>query len=324
MQCEYCKNLFTSLGSLNAHRKSAKYCTVLQIHKKPNQFICVYCDKEFTQQVSLNYHLNICKEQKKEYYDEKDNENKQIIDNLKLENKNIIEKYEEIINNLKLENKNNAEIINKLKIENKCISDINTILLNQKKINKTPIPQNKPKLEKLGILTYKHMEEQVKNLTIEHVENGVDGYVDFAIKNIFNDKIICTDYSRKIVKYKIDKDSVITDSGMKTLTQLFFKSIYNRCIELKNEIFDKIKKKYEHIDFNIELDLDINQDKIHIKIAKKIKQDMDMVQKSSKGIKTKLSTRFIDIICSKMSCRMFNGDLFENDLHILDDNKNFI
>ncbi len=309
MECEFCKHIFTSKSILNMHKKTAKYCIILQ-NKNTALFICEFCNKEFAQNKNLDYHLNICKkhkEHKENLHNIKNNNDKETyekkIHDLELEIKNNKEKYENVVKQYETEIKNitdnyNKKILEQQQIyhdtENKHKNDMIQILNNKSEkyidiaIKKpTNITQINNKIEKLEILTYKHMEEQVQNLTTEHVEKGIAGYVDYALKNVFKDKLACSDYSRKIVKYKTDKDTVVTDSGMRIITPLFFKSISSKNIELKNEIIHKIP--------------DYITGKIKSLMIEKIKKTADMVQESSKGIKTNLSTGFTELICSKIS-----------------------
>ena len=59
MECQFCKNKFTTLKILTTHQKSAKYCIKLQ-GVKGKYFNCDFCIKKFTQKVDLQRHYTIC------------------------------------------------------------------------------------------------------------------------------------------------------------------------------------------------------------------------------------------------------------------------
>ena len=106
--CEFCKKVYTTISSLNYHKKSAKFC--LELQKQSNnenieikQHNCEYCDKSFTQKTPLLNHLIICNV--KSYKDKIDNK----IEELK-------EEYERKINDLKI---NNENLLFEFKVENK-------------------------------------------------------------------------------------------------------------------------------------------------------------------------------------------------------------
>ena len=63
MECEYCEKFFSSISSLNNHKKTAKYCLKLQNKKDDlNNFKCDDCSKVFYIKQHLSIHLQSCKE----------------------------------------------------------------------------------------------------------------------------------------------------------------------------------------------------------------------------------------------------------------------
>ena len=60
MNCKWCKNKFVNKTSLNNHQKTAKYCLKLQ-GKKPDNYSCIYCQKNFSRKYDLQRHQNRCK-----------------------------------------------------------------------------------------------------------------------------------------------------------------------------------------------------------------------------------------------------------------------
>ena len=64
MECQYCKNIFSSKANLNTHQKRARYCLKIQgVHQLENACIykCDGCNKEFIKKYDYHRHLAICK-----------------------------------------------------------------------------------------------------------------------------------------------------------------------------------------------------------------------------------------------------------------------
>lgn len=51
---------------------------------------------------------------------------------------------------------------------------------------------------------------------MDHIKRGVLGYAEFATNFPLNNKIVCTDLSRKKIKYKTSKNDVKTDVNMRS------------------------------------------------------------------------------------------------------------
>ena len=66
MDCDFCKKTFASKSNLYTHQKTAKFCLKLQGKDNEKKFDCKYCDKVLTQRSSLEDHLVICKEKRRE------------------------------------------------------------------------------------------------------------------------------------------------------------------------------------------------------------------------------------------------------------------
>jgi hypothetical protein len=72
MQCQYCNKTYSTMGNLVHHKKTAKYCLILQnkLEKKIESFDCSICQKPFTSKFNLSRHTTICT--RKEKYTEKE------------------------------------------------------------------------------------------------------------------------------------------------------------------------------------------------------------------------------------------------------------
>ncbi len=121
--CEFCNNSYTSVSSLNYHKKSTKFC--IEIQKKNNilpieninDFSCEFCEKKFVTKSSFGIHLMSC--DVKKYKDKIDKE-------YSLFKKEVELKYKDYENQLleykiKLELKD--EKLKKLEEINKKIAD---------------------------------------------------------------------------------------------------------------------------------------------------------------------------------------------------------
>jgi len=52
MECEYCNKKFSTIGNLNKHKSSAKYCMKIR-GEKIQQFTCELCDNQYASKSSL-------------------------------------------------------------------------------------------------------------------------------------------------------------------------------------------------------------------------------------------------------------------------------
>ena len=70
MECIFCKIVFSSRSVLNRHIQTNKKCLKIQVDQEQpinkRLFKCESCKKELTSKKMLEYHINICKEKKKQ------------------------------------------------------------------------------------------------------------------------------------------------------------------------------------------------------------------------------------------------------------------
>ena len=125
------------------------------------------------------------------------------------------------------------------KIENLAITAIKrpTIQNTQQRYNTI--------INNLTPITEEHLKEQAQYLTIDHIKNGVDGYVKYALDHPLKDKIICTDFSRRKIKYKDDDGNVIEDPEMINLTQKLFQAIKDKNSQLVSEYIIELKERFD-------------------------------------------------------------------------------
>jgi hypothetical protein len=93
-------------------------------------------------------------------------------------------------------------------------------------------------------VTDEHLIDSVPNLTIDHIIKGPEGYAEYALEYPLKDRMVCSDYSRRKVKFKDNNGVVITDPEMTVLAVKFFESIKEKNKELickyANELKDKL------------------------------------------------------------------------------------
>ena len=92
-------------------------------------------------------------------------------------------------------------------------------------------------------MTDEHLLDSVPNLTIDHIIKGPEGYAEYALEYPLKDRVLCSDYSRRKVKFKDKDGKVITDPEMTTLAVKFFESIKDKNRELIRRYANEAKEK---------------------------------------------------------------------------------
>ena len=64
--------------------------------------------------------------------------------------------------------------------------------------------------------------DNVQHLTIDHIKKGAEGYAEYALEYPLKDKLLCSDFSRRKVKFKDKDGNIITDPEMTNLARKFF------------------------------------------------------------------------------------------------------
>ncbi len=240
IECEFCKHTFTSKSNYNIHLKSAKFCLKLRGIESNKSFICSCCNKTYLTADILQKHYAICsnhysykqlnflKKESKEQIelfeiqlDKVMNENKRL--------KNEHEKYEQKLKDLQDRYDKLTELVvtRPITINNNTTDNSTTHIRNNIIQNLQPITQN-------------DLDIQANNLTVEHIKNGADGYVQFFLEFPLKDKLVCTDLSRKIVKYKNEDGILVTEPNMVNITKKAVSSIKNKKDELIQPLLDEL------------------------------------------------------------------------------------
>ena len=216
--CQHCKSNFISIRSLTHHLKNAKYCLSLQ-GKTTEKYKCTGgCEKSFATNSWLIQHQVTC-------FDFQINI--------------VKEKYENEIAQLRTQLAEKDNTIKELAEKAIANAKPTTITNNTNNNNTTNIVNN------LQIISEDHIKDHVKNLTLEHIKKGAIGYSEYFLEYPLKERIVCTDYARRKIKYKNENGEIVVDPEMTTLSDLLFKSIKERNRELTvqytNELTDKFK-----------------------------------------------------------------------------------
>ena len=225
--CEFCKKSFKTVSNLLNHKRTAKYC--LELRNKTNEeFICKYCNKNFSTKNWRDTHVKKCVNALDFYKNENSNYEKDI------EKLNEKLKYQET--QLQEKDKQIADLQNKLEnIAIKAATKPTHVQNNNQRINQI--------INNLIPITQEHLKEQAEYLTLDHIKNGASGYVQYALDYPLKDRVACTDYSRKKIKYKDEKGDIIDDPEMTKLTEKLFKVIKEKNTLLIDEYMDEIQRK---------------------------------------------------------------------------------
>ena len=214
--CQYCQKELKHERTLIKHQKTAKYC--LKIQTKITDYKCV-CGIEYTSEKCFETHKITCVKYQVSEVSKQYEEKLRIKDEKILEKDDIISQKDDKIDELE----DKIEALH-FKLENKATVTNNIFI---------------QKIEKMESLTSSHMEDCVKYLNEGHVMNGAQGMVDYALEYPIKDRVICTDSSRRKIKYKDSDMEIISDPGCQKLIQELVSANRDRIHEIYLEIYDK-------------------------------------------------------------------------------------
>ena len=207
--------MFTSKNGLLKHQRRTAYC--LQIQGKENQLYRCTCGKEYTLKTSLHRHQSLCTKEAntpEPSPTESKNDNQEEL--LRL----VIDKYGDMVKDLQKQ-------ITELAANRPAANNRNMVMQN------------------LQPITDEALQEHLNHLTLNFIQNGAKGYADFAGNYPFKDKVLCTDRSRRKIKYK-DGDGELTDDG-RVLAQRFFQAISERNTEILNQAYSDLHHEMQSI-----------------------------------------------------------------------------
>ena len=293
MFCEYCKNEFKTISSLNKHINNAKYCLAIQNKKKETQiFICNYCDKNFTGKSGLKTHLISCKDKiyKEQIEFIKNEKDKEIKKNLY-----IIEKLEDRNNKYLEQIKEQKEHIKELedRIERLGIKAIN------KSGNITTNNNNTINMELNNFMSQDYIDNKIGNkFSDKYIINGMKSIAQFVYDHVIRTEdgtllYGCYDSSRKIFKYKDNTGTEVKDIKAQKLIGLIQPGLKKQTKVLYDFFF------LEHEDLE----------------KKETERELDKNERKEKEKMRYLKDKTVEIVTELNE--MGNNNKFSNELAIL-------
>ncbi len=291
--CNFCNKTLSSKGSLSNHINKSKRCisqrTKTKTKTKTSTFKCNFCNKIFRSKQSLKKHTVKCismykkkiEEQKEEYekkleeqkdeYEKKLKEQEEYKKKLEEEKEEQEEKYEKILKEQKEEYESKIRELQD-KLENIAI-----------KAATKPTTQHTNYIQNnLQPLTNADFTKYLDKLTPNTLINGYEGLGKYALEYPLNNRVICVDFSRKIVKFKNEAGELVNDPEMTDICERFFDSITDKSKNISNEI-------------------DNNEDDVYKAIfSKQISQIAKEIRFTGEGGDTKLKRDFVNYICKRV------------------------
>jgi len=258
--CQYCNKEYSNKSNLTKHQTTTKKCLNIQKSMKinTNNFLCQYCDKEFVGKDSMIKHENICKNKKYEV---------QLL-------QSTLEKCQTELEKYKIENKKLQEEVTFLKATNQVYNEISknnhSITINNKTNNN--YSKNITFNSSLNLNDIDTISNIINNkYDIEHLLQGQKGIAHFILENFLKDddgnlKYICSDPSRKVFNYQTEEGIVEKDLSANKLTNCIVAGgIKEKTINLACKWYTKSDYSIDHDKFRIavknqESILEIDQD----------------------------------------------------------------
>jgi len=155
-------------------------------------------------------------------------------------------------------------------------------------------------------ITYDFMKEQSQFLTQKDILNGVDGLVNYSLRYPFKDRLICSEYTSKILNYKDAENKLITDVGGFQICKQLFKSIENQYRKLYeeyrmyiNEECNKYTSKIEYLNTEEEVEKCYKELDLMNEPLERLMEEKYEIYKIFKGEENEYLLTFINKLCLK-------------------------
>ena len=202
--CEFCNKIFSAKNNLYAHQKKAKFC----LEKRgiaPNLIFCRLCNLGFIAKRQLERHLLKC--------------------TFKITNDkcDIEDVYKEKMEKLKTEKDNEILLIKEM--YEKRISSLERIILSKINNKSNMLIDTYP-------LTEEYIIKQCENMSIEDFKS-IKSLTSFLKEKILQERSICTDSSRKTIRYNDINNNEIVDKRGFLVVRKFIENIkkYSHLVE---------------------------------------------------------------------------------------------
>jgi hypothetical protein len=195
-ECNFCKKTYSTLSSLNNHKKTAKFCLDLQNKLNTGELVrCDFCLKEFSTKKYLTQHLDHCK-------------NKKLTEQSDL--KKDFESLQKEIIELKLKLQFKDELNEKLQKEIEELSKRPTTSIINNNTNNYQIEFNQL-VQNIEAFNQTSLSNKIKSITIEEMDSydpkNLEDSLSHTLCNTLKDYTFCTDKARKIVVIKKEDGS---------------------------------------------------------------------------------------------------------------------
>lgn len=242
-----------------------------------NTSSCEFCNKTFTRKNYHQKHLLICKEKKNIQLLQSNDKNQLLIkenETLKKENETLKKELELLKSIIEKQNKqcknqvNNNNIINKPQI---IINNNNNAPLSMKDI-----------LANLEPINFDEIKNSFENdFSNKYIDKGIEGLASFICEVPCQNKIITTDYARKLVSYKTSPQQIVVDPNASILLNTAIKQNADTIIDKAEDRHQYWKEQVrEARDEDIEpFEIDVKNKKHTaklIKVASKAKQNVPL------------------------------------------------
>lgn len=275
MNCPICNKQFSRLSNLNKHQKTSK-CSNMNKCSKCNQFFII----------NIEDHIPTCSDTLLKTISELQATNERYVSKITtLQDK--IEKmmYDQNFSQITILQENIKNMTHESFTELKQQVQELTKKVEAKNQKQEIHIHNNINIDNLQIINTNDFDSFSEFLTIDHIKKGAYGYAEYAINYPLNNKIVCTDFSRRKLKYKTDSGKVKNDINLISLSKDLFKSIHIRNKELifayGREYIETIKDPEEKMNAYC-----------------KFMNYFSLIKDGSQGIHHELYTDFVKQICT--------------------------
>ena len=111
-------------------------------------------------------------------------------------------------------------------------AQITELMTNNNNVNNNNNNNNRNVVNNLQPITEEQIQDHLEHLTLDFILKGAKGFADFANSYPFKNRVICTDKSRRKLKFRDEDGAVVDDGGGHKLSQKFFQAISTRNEEI--------------------------------------------------------------------------------------------
>lgn len=144
-------------------------------------------------------------------------------------------------------------------------------------------------LQGIGTITEEIIQKHLGHLSLSYIVDGGRGFANYANVYPFNGRVVCTDYSRKKLRYKID-DVIVNDTGS-ALTRHFFQAIIDKSKQVITKEYESIQEKVQQISNKNYLGNESLGELL--KRSEELQNTLVMCEQAAKGQTNELTVEFI-------------------------------